>query len=435
LAIPSILPKTLMQKSRGSGLFISLRFFPLLFAAVVAGSLSANFLPFDRPFESISIQEQKIMISLMENRLPASTYSDIFAIQGTTGADGGFRSLIELMKAGGLSFYSLIESDDVVLIKVNCQWDERGGTNTDLVKAIIESILNHPDGFAGEIIVADNGQAQFGAKGRGGSLDFENNNALIRSQSNQKVVDSFAPKHQVSTVLWDLITTVEVQEYSEGDYESGYVVSPKASAQTGIVVSYPKFRTTYGTHVSFKHGIWNRNTEEYDSDRFKVINVPVLKSHMIYGVTASVKHYMGVVSDKLTNHKAHRSVGNGGMGTQMVETRVPVLNIVDAIWVNAKPGSGPRTRYSQAAQTNIIAAGADPVALDAWAASRILIPTAEKLGYGSTSQLDPDNTKNGSFGHWLRLSMQELQRGGYEPTMDTSKVNISVSSLQNFELE
>ncbi len=37
-----------------------------------------------------------------------------------------------------------------------------------------------------------------------------------------------------------------------------------------------------------------------------MINVPVLKSHRGYGVTASVKHYMGVVSDKLS-----REMGQG----------------------------------------------------------------------------------------------------------------------------
>ena len=52
----------------------------------------------------------------------------------------------------------LIGSDDVLLIKNNCQWKERGGTNTDLVRELIHTITQHPDGFNGEIIVVDNGQ-------------------------------------------------------------------------------------------------------------------------------------------------------------------------------------------------------------------------------------------------------------------------------------
>ena len=53
------------------------------------------------------------------------------------------------------------------------------------------------------------------------------------------------------------------------------------------------------------------------------------------GVTASTKHYTGVVSAKQTI--AHISVSFRGMGTEMVEIRFPTLNILDAIWVNANP--------------------------------------------------------------------------------------------------
>jgi hypothetical protein len=34
-------------------------------------------------------------------------------------------------------------------IKVNSQWDERGGTNSDLIRAIIDSIVRRRDGSAG----------------------------------------------------------------------------------------------------------------------------------------------------------------------------------------------------------------------------------------------------------------------------------------------
>jgi hypothetical protein len=94
--------------------------------------------------------------------------SDIYAVTGTDGSDGGVQYLIELMAEHGQPFYrsaeeddlkgpaGLIDAADVVLIKVNSQWDERGGTNTDLVKALIEALIAHPDGFKGEIVVADN---------------------------------------------------------------------------------------------------------------------------------------------------------------------------------------------------------------------------------------------------------------------------------------
>jgi hypothetical protein len=436
LALPGFLrrPETpLGREARRLG-SARLRFALLLLSSVVVAGAAG---PAVRLFSNVGSNPtaQFAALNLAGWRQAASTFSDIYAVQGTTGADGGFQRLVRLMEEHGQSFYSLFGRNDVIVIKVNSQWDERGGTNTDLVRAIIESILAHPDGFNGEIVIADNGQAQYGAHGGGGSLDWRSNNAVDRAQSMQKVADLFSKEHRVSTTLWDRITTTRVAEYSEGDSKDGYIVGSSASAATGLIVSYPKFKTRYGTVISFKKGIWNPSSRTYDSQRLKVINVPVLKTHSIYGVTASVKHYMGVTSDILTRHAAHRSVGSGGMGVQMAETRFPVLNVLDAIWINAIPSGGPLTRYAQATQTNIVAASRDPVALDYWAAKNILIPTARKLGYRDTDSMNPEATRAGSFGNWLRLSMKALREAGYPVTLDLSKVNITVSSLHDLKLE
>lgn len=372
--------------------------------------------------------------------------SDIFVVNGTSGNDGGLVELINLMGDKGLLFYrsqeegknrgptGLIANDDVIIIKVNSQWDERGGTNTDLLKALIQAMVDHPDGFTGEIVVADNGQDQYGsAQGGGGSLDYSQNNAEDRSQSVQKVVDLFAGSYDVSTYLWDTITTERVNEYSDGDMQDGYVVNATANLRTGIMVSYPKFKTEYGTYISFKLGVWDPQTQTYDSARLKVINVPVVKSHSGYGVTACVKHYMGVVSDKLTRElgaRSHNTVGRGGMGTEMVETRVPVLNVIDAIWVNARPSEGPGTPYERAKRVNVIAASIDPVALDYWAAKYILLQAAQIEGYGGVSSMDPNNEDSGSFGHWLRLSMEEIRRAGYQSTVEEASMNVHVHHFQ-----
>jgi hypothetical protein len=369
--------------------------------------------------------------------------SNIFAVSGTRGEDCGINQLIDLMQSHSTFFYrpteaigvkgsaGLIARDDVVIVKVNSQWDERGGTNTDLLRALIRAITQHPDGFAGEIIVADNGQGQYGSTGRGGSLDYTRNNAEDISQSIRKVVDSFA-SHKVSAYLWDRITTKRVKEYAEGSNEDGYIIDGTKNPRTSLLVSYPKFKTRFGTLVSFKLGVWHPETRSYDSDRLKVINVPVLKSHMIYGVTACVKHYMGVTSDKLTGRlgaSSHGAVGAGGMGTELAETRFPILNIVDAIWVNANPGGGPGAPYESATRTNVIAASTDPVALDYWAAKNILIPTARHLGHSAVSSIDPDNTTPHSFGQWLRLSMEEITRAGYQATVDEARINVYVANM------
>ena len=384
------------------------------------------------------------ILTLKASTATSQPASDIFAITGTSGNDGGFSKLLDLMGSHGLLFYKsgtsgknkgpsgLIDVNDVVIVKVNCQWDERGGTNTDLLKELIKAVTGHPDGFVGEVIVADNGQAQGGSSGHGGSLNWANSNAEDRSQSAQRVVDSFAysSSFRVSTYLWDTITEKRVAEYSEGDMEDGYVVNATANERTRIMVSYPKFRAKSGTYVSFKMGIWDPQKRVYDGDRLKVINVPVMKSHSVYGLTASVKHYQGVVSDKLTaslGSRSHNTIAWGGMGTEMVETRFPVLNIIDAIWVNAVPLGGPATSYSRATNVKVIAASTDPVALDYWAAKRILCAVCEANGWGDTSSMDPDNRRSGEFGGWLRLSMEELNAAGYGFTCDEDRISVHVN--------
>lgn len=353
--------------------------------------------------------------------------------------------LINLMGSNGLRFYrsttsganqgsnGLIASNDVVIIKVNSQWPQRGGTNTDLLRELIEAIIAHPDEFVGEIVVADNGQGR-------GSLDFADNNAEDHDQSVQDVVDMFSPTHHVSTFNWQTIRGIQVDEYSEGDLNNGYILYDTADPETGIFVTYPKFQTVYGTFISFRDGIWNGN---YYENRLRVINMPVLKSHIRYGVTAAVKHYMGVQSEGTPPGMSgglgngHNTVATGGMGTLMVECGTPTLNILDAIWINAHPGismppAGPSTSYSYASRVNVIMASTDPIALDYWAARHVLMQAASLAGYSANLHyIDPDSTLSSglteAFGVWLTLSRDELNRRGYSVTNNENRMNVYIS--------
>jgi hypothetical protein len=364
--------------------------------------------------------------------------SEIFVFQDFNFSNFSLMDLLKLMATKNCKFYlsdesgklkgtgGIINSNDIVLIKVNSQWDERGGTNTDLVYGIIKAIVDHPDGFNGEIVVADNGQAQYGAAGNGGSLDWDRNNATNKDQSIEDVVQKFKD-YKVSTYLWDDITENVVGEFAEGDDEDGYVVNRNVIPETGTIVSYPKFTTKFGTKLSFKYGLYFPINNNYDIDRLKIINVPVLKAHRIFGVTGAVKSYMGVPSDKITRslgYRAHDSVGKGGMGTLMSQTRVPDLNILDAIYVNARPGEGPRTAYERATMANIIAVSTDPVALDYWGSKHILCKICEGITGNVHGSLDPDNRSPSSFGEWLKLSLDELRAAGYGFTNEQDKINV-----------
>jgi hypothetical protein len=373
---------------------------------------------------------QEIQLDLGNHTATLSPLSNIYAVNGHQTAN--ISNLITLMSKKGLDFYSLIQPSDVVLIKINEEWDERGGTDTDVLKQLVQAIINHPSGFTGEIVVADNGQWQ-------GSMNWSYNNAEDVSQSTQDVVDSFSSFHKVSTYSWMPIRNKQVSEFSSGDMEDGYIVYPNSDSVTGLIVSYPKFQTVYGTKISFKYGIWNGQTYE---DRLKIINLPVLKSHGNYGVSGAVKHYMGVQSEIRAGGIAngHDSIGAGGMGTLMAETRMPTLNIICAIWVNAIPvgydGAGPRTLYGFATRTNVLAASTDPVALDYWASKHILVQAAQIIGYSDTHTSNPDSTDrkaldrelNEAWGVWLPKARDALLRAGFQTTTDEQQMNVYVLS-------
>jgi hypothetical protein len=254
----------------------------------------------------------------------------------------------------------------------------------------------------------------------------------------------FIPYH-VSTFLWDPIRSTTVDDFDDGDFTDGYVRNSTWNSDTKIYVSYPKFTTEYGTYISFKEGIWDNNTG-FDSDRLKVINMPVLKSHFIYGVTGCIKHYMGVPqgyavpSVDISIPHEHFSIAQGGMATLMVETRAPILNILDMIWINANPleGSvryGPYGNYEYTTFTDIIGASQDPVALDFWASKNVLMPTA-MLNYDTYSSLDPDYEPlssvqmEESFHNYLRRSKDVLIDAGLQATMNPTEMNVFVTSLE-----
>jgi uncharacterized protein (DUF362 family) len=392
--------------------FSSLGLAALVSAAVAAATLLPTATPETAATELPAVSELPPPVQ------PGATVEPLVYLRENTDAtDNGVARLLAGIQP---SFYTLFGANDVVLIKINSQWAERGGTNTDLLKALIQYLVDRPGGFTGEVIIADNGQGMYGSERRGGTLDWANTNSKDRTQSAQDVADYFAGRGvKVSGVSWDTMTRNRVNEFENNDTADGFVVEDGALS-TGIIVSYAKFTTKYGTRVSFKKGVWENGS--YDSGRLKVINAPVLKSHGQYQVTGAMKSYMGTPSNTLTNMAPHNSVGRGGMGTQMARTRFPTLNILDMIYVT--PNGGPSAPYNMAVQKNMIAASTDPVALDYWASKNVLMPTATTAGNRRVSSMSPDSNEPGSFGYWLRLAARELQNAGYPVTLEESRIRV-----------
>ena len=205
------------------------------------------------------------------------------------------------MGDNGLKFYrssqetalsgpsGMIEPNDVVLIKVNAQWKYRGCTNSDLIRGLIQRILDHPDGFSGEVVIFENGQGRGSLNCDQGLESYPDSgvhaNANDESQSFLYLVNTIFNDPRVSSFLLDPIRTtfIGATDHSTNGY------------RTYENVSYPCFTTAGGHRVELREGIWHGNGY---SQNLKLINVPVLKHHDTGGseITASLKHFYGVVS-------------------------------------------------------------------------------------------------------------------------------------------
>ncbi|HMA54567.1 MAG TPA: DUF362 domain-containing protein, partial [Acidobacteriota bacterium] len=288
----------------------------------------------------------------------------------------GIDSLLSLMGRNGLKFYrtgrsgpeegsdGLIASGDVVLIKVNAQWKYRGATNSDLVRGLVQRILEHPDGFDGEVVIFDNGQGS-------GSLACDNTygsdtgvhaNAQDQSHSFLWLVQSLFRDPRVSARLLDPVRTHFIGGDDHGT--DGYRILEN--------VSYPCFTTAGGRRVELREGIWNGGSH---GTNLKLINVPVLKHHDYGGseLTGALKHVYGILSmaDGQKSFRHYDGLGET-CGKMMVSVHTPVLNILDAIWVSHLSRSGYPASTTFRADT--IVASQDPVALDYWAAKNVLYP-------------------------------------------------------------
>ncbi|MDY6793920.1 MAG: DUF362 domain-containing protein [Actinomycetota bacterium] len=379
--------------------------------------------------ESVTPEMRAAASSLVlpEMRSSSSQASDIFVAEGVPAdSERGVADLINVMDANGLDFFrsegyttaagpgGIIAADDIVLIKVNGEWRYRGGTNTDVIKGLVNAIVHHPNGFYGEVVIVENGQWDTYMDNRPDNQNPSQCNAEDRGQSFNDVAMMFSGSHRVSVYDWTAIQTVSVGEFSQGDWRDGYVYVPE------IQLGYPKFTTIYGTQVSLRNGWWNGSS--YDNDKVKLINVPVLKDHGLAGVTCCIKHFMGVQDlyqgTQTPPHDAMRT--QGILAKLMLTARYPDLNIVDAIWVC--PAGGPNSPYESAVRLDRLMASRDPIALDYYCGKHVLLPVS------GNSRHDPDNlnTQNdhNSFHHMLTTSRDILVAGGKQVTMEESEINV-----------
>jgi uncharacterized protein (DUF362 family) len=352
----------------------------------------------------------------------------------------GIDALLGLMGSHGLKFFQsqtatelgdpggLIAAQDVILLKINAQWAARGMTNTDVVRGVIRAILDHPDSFNGEIVVVENSQ---GYDHHLADTDTNNDDSAAHSQSFQSVVDLFARQgHRVSLFAWSNLRN-QVRDWDKGDGQDGYV------AAGPYPLNYPKFTTAFGTQISLKHGLWDG--KQYDALRLKFINMPVLKSHAWFGVTASVKNYLGVMSkwagveevginpDTYSFHVALYEAFNGlppGLPGSVMALRFPNLTLLDAIYT---PTLGNRTQdasYEATPRQGTLLASLDPVALDYCASKYVLLPLQKATGapHSQVESADPD--LGNMFRQYILAAQARLLESGHIVRYGDSSINL-----------
>ena len=344
----------------------------------------------------------------VKNVFSGDPKSRIFRVDECPEHDGqmrhkGIDTLLNLLAENGIALYhtnkahrwggssGLIEADDVVLIKVNCQWKCRGTTNTDVLRGLIHRILQHPDGFNGEVVVFENGQGRGGFDGltQGGSAysswpRVDNNVCVNAEEQDLLTVDylvySVFKNDQVSSYLLDPVRSIFITNSDR--ITNGY---RKISG-----ISYPCFTTLMEHRIEMLEGIWTG--AEY-LDKLKLINLPVLKTHNGTGITGALKHTYGILSMKDGNSDIrHYSQSGTQCGKIWGLVRAPDLNIVDCIWVS--PDSLTGYPESTTYRSNTLLAGIDPVALDYYGSKHILYP----LGGPYKGQHNPD-THSGLINH------------------------------------
>ncbi len=172
-------------------------------------------------------------------------------------------------------------------------------------------------------------------------------------------------------------------------------------------ISYPCFTSARGHRVELAKGLWNSQTQSYDANRLKLINVPVLKTHGGCGVTGALKLFYGVLSQSFNFSGYHYTQIGTVLGEMMAHVRAPDLNIMDCIWISQGQLAGYPA--SATSRQNTLVAGLDPVALDYWAGKNIL------YGYDHNANHNPDDPSkytDSCFSQYLDQAVAEINGCG-----------------------
>ncbi len=169
---------------------------------------------------------------------------------------------------------------------------------------------------------------------------------------------------------------------------SGIMAAALAAGAEVILPEDSRYRTVT---VSQRLGAWDVLDPFVLAD--KIINVPVAKRHALTGVTCGLKNWFGITAKgrMLLHQNVQRAIA------ELAALMRPTLTIVDAsrVLMDNGPAGG---NVADVKPTRTIAAGIDPVALDAWA-----------------TQLFPDQTPAASLGLAAEMGLGRVDYQALSP--------------------
>jgi uncharacterized protein (DUF362 family) len=170
---------------------------------------------------------------------------------------------------------------------------------------------------------------------------------------------------------------------SRGAFERSGIL--EASLAAGAEVIIPEESSHRRVQISARLGTWD--ILEPFVIATKIINVPVAKSHSLMQSSAGMKNWIGITNRLrvMFHNDIHQSVA------ELAALMRPTLTVIDAtrVLMHGGPAGGSMGAVNP---YGAIAAGFDPVALDAWACSIFdtdatappeYLLTAEAMGLGS----------------------------------------------------
>lgn len=193
-----------------------------------------------------------------------------------------------------------------------------------------------------------------------------------------------------------IVTDCPVRRSRVAFERSGILAAAQAA---GAEVVIPEESRLVKVVISPRLGVWD--VLEPFVQATKIINVPVAKYHPLIGYSCGMKNWIGITN--LLRMKFHNDLQNSI--AELAALMRPTLTVVDAsrILLANSPEGGS---LDDVKRLHALAAGTDPVALDAWAAEQVgMAPDALPAFLATTEQ------QGLGVRDWRALRPDELQVG------------------------